>query len=454
MSVNSGFTQKNLPLALIRFAVPGVITIWMAELYNMVDTFFVGLYAGASHRGASAIGALGIAFPVQRLIIALSLMIGVGSATAVSRAMGEKNNKNISANIGASITLGFLILALIPAVFYLFSSGILNMLGARGEIFDQARSYLDLIVLGTFFLGFTNIFGYQMTALGHPGITLMATSIGAIMNIAVDYFLVGKYGMGVRGAALATLFSQLCALLYTMYKVHAYRRLHGFSLKPVCDRRLMQIILAVGFATFIVEISDAVLIAALNNILLPVGGNDAVIIVGAITRVSMFMYIMIIGVSAGMQPLAAYSYGAGDYPRVRKIVGITSLMVLCSSSLLWGAVLLFANRIIGSFMKNPEILEQTVSVFRLTIIIFPVISLYYVCIYYCQAVGKARLGFFLSIYRQLLLFIPMVFLLTREFGMRGAWLTYPITDFLAALTGAYFLRKSMRELEAKDKKAL
>lgn len=449
MSLNSGFTQKNIPLALIRFAVPGVITILMAELYNMVDTFFVGFYAGASHQGASAIGALGIAFPVQRLIIALSLMIGVGSATAVSRALGEKNNKNISANIGASLSLGFVVLALVPLFFYLFSAQILNMLGARGEILKQSKSYLDIIVAGTFFLGFTNIFGYQMTALGHPGITLIATSIGALTNIAADYLLVGKYGMGVRGAAAATLFSQFCALLYTLYKVRIYRRLHGFLLKPVCNLRLMRIILAVGFATFIVEISDAVLIAALNNILLPVGGNDAVIIIGVITRVSMFMYIMIIGISAGMQPLAAYSYGAGDYPRVKKIVKITSLMVLLSSALLWATFLLFTGQIIGSFMKNPELLEETVSVFRFTIMIFPVISFYYVCIYYCQSVGKAGLGFFLSVYRQLLLFIPLLYILSKIFGMQGAWMTYPVTDFLAALSGSYFLWKNMRGLEEK-----
>lgn len=440
--VSSIFTQENIYQSLIHFAVPGVITILMAELYNMVDTFFVGRYAGSE-----AIGAMGIAFPVQRLIIALSLMIGVGTATAVSRALGEKNPDKMRENIGASITLGLFVLSLVPIVLYLFPQSILTLLGARGEIYFQSKAYLDIVVLGSLFLGFTNIFGYELTALGHPKITLIATSIGTLINVAVDYVLVGIFDMGVQGAALATVLSQLIAFLFTLSNINYYRRIHKFTLKPKIDSPIMRNILAIGFATFIVEISDAVLIASLNNILLSIGGNEAVIIVGAITRVSMFMYITIIGIGSGMQPLAAYSYGARDFDRLKKIVRATSRLVLGSSILLWGLIMIFTEAIIGSFMKDPELLTKTVSIFRFTIVIFPIIAMYYVCIYYCQSIGQATLSFFLSIYRQLLLFIPIVILLTRWLGMKGAWLTYPVTDAIAAVTGLYFMKRSMRGLE-------
>lgn len=439
MEKQSVFTQKNIYGAVIRFAVPGVITILMAELYNMVDTFFVGRYVGAT-----AIGALSIAFPVQRMIIALSLMIGVGTATAISRALGEDNREKLVGNIGNSIALGWIVLATVPLMLYLFPEAILRGLGARGEIFEMAKDYVHIVVLGSFFLGFTNIFGYEMTALGYPRVTLVATSLGTAVNVIVDFILVGQLDRGVEGAAIATVVSQGIALLYTLVQMNRYRKIYHFHWRPMTDRRAMANILAIGFATFIVEISDAVLIASLNNILLPIGGNDAVIIVGAITRVSMFMYITIIGISAGMQPLASYSYGAEDYGRLRRIVIVTCQLVIGSSLLLWGGIMLFTDVIIGSFMKEVWLLQETVSVFRLTIVIFPVISLYYVCIYYCQAVGKARLGFFLSVYRQLLLFIPAVFLMTRFFGVRGAWLTYPLTDLISAVTGTYFLVKNIR----------
>lgn len=441
MDRESVFTQENIYQAVMKFAVPGVITILMAELYNMVDTFFVGRYAGSA-----AIGAMSIAFPIQRLIIALSLMIGVGTATAVSRAMGEKNWTKLRGTIGTSIFLGLVILSLVPLIYYLSPHWILQVLGARQEILSLSATYVNIIVFGSLFLGFTNIFGYEMTALGNPKITLIATSIGTLINIVVDYLLVGMLSMGVEGAAIATLGSQFIAFCYTLYKIVQYKGKMGFSLRPTFSRKYSWEILSIGFATFIVEISDAVLIGSLNNILLPIGGNQAVIIVGAITRVSMFMYITIIGISAGMQPLAAYSYGAEDYPRLRKIVKVTSLLVLGSSILLWGFILIFTHGIIGSFLKEEHLLKETVRVFRFTIIIFPVISLYYVCIYYCQSIGKARLGLFLSIYRQLLLFIPMVLLLTRVWGIFGAWLTYPLTDMISAVTGAYFLIRSMKAL--------
>ena len=435
------FTDNRIYSSLLKFAIPGVITILMSELYNMVDTFFVGKYTGSA-----AIGAMGVAFPIQRTIIALSLMIGVGTATAVSRAYGENNRQKILDNIGSSISLGLTLLSLFTIISLIFCEQILSLLGARNEILSLSKAYINIVVLGSLLLGFTNIFGYELTALGHPRITLIATGIGTLINIILDYILVAKFYMGVEGAAIATLFSQFVAFVFTIISMQYYKKKHGISLKPCIKLPYMYTILSVGFATFIIEISDAVLIAALNNILLPIGKDEAIVIVSAITRVSMFMYITIIGVGAGMQPLAAFSYGAKDYNRLKKIVKASSNLTMISSGLLWAFIMIFTHNIIGSFMKDPELLKKTVAIFRYTIIIFPVISLYYICIYYCQSIAKAKLSFWLSIYRQLLLFIPMLIVLSRLFGMKGVWTTYPLTDLIAAVTGIYFLRKNMTAL--------
>lgn len=446
MKQNDIFTQKNIHHSILKFSIPAIITILMAELYNMVDTFFVGRYTGEY-----AIGALSIAFPIQRMIIAISLMIGVGTATAISHALGERDFQKMKENIDSSIGLGLLIHTLFPILVYLFLEQILTGLGARNEIFALSKNYIQIVVLGSLFLGFTNIFGYEITALGDPKITLIATSIGALINIAVDYILVAKFHMGVEGAAIATLFSQFIAFCYSLLKINQYRKNYEFSLKPKIHPHYAKNILAIGFATFIVEISDAVLIATLNNVLLPIGGDHAIIIVGAITRVSMFMYITIIGISSGMQPLASYSHGAGDYERLDKIVVITCKLVVGSSFLLWLFIMLFTPQIIGSFMKEAHLLSQTVEIFRLTIIVFPSISLYYVCIYYCQSIGNARLGFLLSIYRQILLFLPILFVLTNYMGIIGAWITYPVSDVISAITGIYYLIKNLKILKSSTK---
>lgn len=440
------FTQKNIYNSILRFSIPAIITILMAELYNMVDTFFVGRYTGEY-----AIGALSIAFPIQRMIIAMSLMIGVGTATAISHSLGERNFDKMKQNINTSIGLGLIIHTAFPILVFLFFDQILTGLGARNEIFALSKSYIQIVVFGSLFLGFTNIFGYEITAMGEPKVTLIATSIGASINIIIDYILVAKLYMGVEGAAIATLFSQFVACSYSILKMNQYRKNYEFSLRPKIKFAHMKNILAIGFATFIVEISDAVLIATLNNVLLPIGGDHAIIIVGAITRVSMFMYITIIGISSGMQPLASYSHGAKDYERLDKIVVITCKLVTGSSFLLWLFVMIFTHQIIGSFMKEAHLLSQTVDIFRLTIIVFPTISLYYVCIYYCQSIGNAKLGFFLSIYRQILLFLPILFILTNYMGIMGAWITYPVTDVISAITGTYYLVKNLRGLKTSMK---
>jgi len=427
---------------LMKFAIPGVITILVAELYNMVDTFFVGRYVGAN-----AVGALGIAFPIQRLMIATSLMVGVGASTSVARALGEKSYKKVSTSINNAMTLGLMIAVILPIITFCFRSSLFATLGASLVMLPLVNEYVSIILLGSLFLIFTNIFGYCIIALGNPKVTVIALSIGAVVNIIVDYILVGILNMGVRGAAIATVLSQGLGFAYALWMMSLYGREMKIKFKLAFDMPIWRGILSIGFATFIVEISDAIVIALLNNLLLPFGGDMAIIIVGAITRVSMFMYITVIGISSGMQPLAAYSYGAKDTVKLKKVVAATIKLASVTSIVIWGTMMIFANNIFGSFIKETQILQEAVKAFRITIVVFPIISIYYVSIYYNQAINKAKVSFFLSIYRQLLLFIPIVIILVIKMGVIGAWITYPITDIISAVTGVIFIKKGLGSLK-------
>lgn len=432
------FAEKNILTLLMKFAIPGVITILVAELYNMVDTFFLGMYVGPN-----AVGALGIAFPIQRLFIAVALMIGVGASTSVARALGEKNYKKVNESIGNAITLGLIVLTLLPMLIFLFRKQIFYGLGASDIIFPLVEEYINIILLGTLFLGLTNILGYCIISLGDPKVTVMALSIGALTNIVVDFILVARLGMGVKGAAIATFLSQIVGFAYASFKMWSYGKDIGLKIKPYFNMGVWGAILSIGFATFIVEISDAIVIALLNNMLLPYGGDTAVIIIGAITKISMFMYITVIGISAGMQPIASYNYGAGDYKKLKEVVSMTIKLASITCIALWAFMMIFANQIFGSFIKEADILTETVKAFRITVMIFPIISIYYVSIYYNQAINRAKVSFFLSIYRQLLLFIPIVIVLIKTMGTMGAWMTYPITDVISAITGMIFIKKAL-----------
>jgi putative MATE family efflux protein len=442
-------TEKNVTKALIGFAIPGIITVLLSELYNMVDTFFVGRYVDAN-----AIGALSIAFPLQRLFIALSLLIGVGTSTYIATSLGEKDFIKLKKGLSSAISIGVLTFSLLPILVICFRKNLIIKLGASSEIYPLADEYIKIVLLGSIFLGFINILGYGMAAMGKPKVTFVSTSIGAAVNIILDYITVVILNMGIKGAAISTVISQILGFSYALYKILKLCTEFKLKISFSINASVCKPIVAVGFSSFIVEISDAVIIWLLNKRLMPIGGDTAVIIVGAITRISMLLYITMLGISAGMQPLAAYAYGEGNYPRLKKILKKTVVLASVTSVVLWAGMMIFTKEIIGSFLKDRLILEKAVKAFRTTIIIFPSISIYYVAIYYYQALSQPKISFFLSIYRQLLLFIPVLLIMTKILGVLGAWITYPITDLISAVTGILYLVKSKNILQKQsDKKA-
>ena len=431
------FKSKNTDKLLIKFAVPTMVSLLVIELYNMVDTIYVG-----RNLGSTAIGALAIAFPVQRLISALGLLIAVGSYTAVSRYLGEKNYKDLRAVVKNSIALTILIMSIITSLLYIFLNPIIMGLGASYNIFPYAKDYIGVVILGGMFQSLAIVMCYIMTALGNPRRTLKATGLGALLNIVLDYMLVVHYPLGVKGAAISTVLSQLVSFLYAWYKFHYVKRdldLHlGFSL----NYNISSEILLVGFSTFVIEISDAVVAVLLNNLLLSYGGDKALIIIGVTTRISMFLFITVIGISSSMQPIAAFNYGADNYNRVKKVVKKSMEYVTVFSALVWLVMMIFPQYIIGFFMADSELLMDTVRILRIIISIFPVVGVYYVAIYFYQAIGEGRASFLLSIYRQIVVFIPLMFMMAKLMGLIGIWLSFPISDIIACLTGIYYIRRA------------
>lgn len=440
------FSKEKVEKALLKFAVPAMISLLVMELYNMVDTFFVGLVIGPK-----AIGALTIAFPVQRLMSSLGMMIAVGASTAVARSLGKKDYDNLKSVILNAINITIVIMVVLTLIISIFKKDMITgLLGASQSIYPYAEKYISIVVLGGLFQALTLVICYIMTSLGYTNITLKATSVGAILNVIIDYFLVMHLNFGVAGAAIATVVSQTVALVYAIYKLNKVKKKIGLNLKLNFELKLdiLKPILAVGFSTFIIEISDAVVAVILNNILSIYGGDKALIIVGVTTKISMFLFITVIGISSAMQPIAAFNYGAKDLVRVKEVVVKTIVAVTGATLILWAVMLIFANPIIGLFLKDTSLLVETVKAFRIIISLFPTIGIYYVSIYYYQSMGKARTSLILSVYRQMIIFIPLLFILVGKFNIMGAWIAYPISDLISAITGVIYVRVALKE---KDK---
>ena len=309
------FEQESVGKLLLKFSIPAVIALLVNELYNMVDTLFVGRVIGGN-----AIGALVVVFPIQRIIAAISMMLAIGSSTFVARKNGEGDYEGIANVVKNGVTLVVTIMVPLSILIFIFKDNILTMLGASDNILPYAHDYLSIIIFGSFFLCMTTVMGYIMMALGNRKVTLASTSLGAILNIIIDYILVLKLSYGVKGAAVATVVSQVAGFLYGYSKFRKIKKelnlSSGFSFK----NEIAIGIITVGFSAFIVEAEDGILLAILNNLLLNHVGDTGVIILGIISKVSMFMFITMLGIGAAMQPIAAYNLGAKNYKRLKKVI--------------------------------------------------------------------------------------------------------------------------------------
>lgn len=442
MDTKSIYSENNIIKALLHFAIPGILSILIAELYNMVDTFFVGKYVGAN-----SIGALSVVFPLQRLVIAISICLGIGVSNLISRKLGEKRSKEITKYTTAVTGLTLIIIFLVTTISLLFIKDICMFLGARDEILIYSVGYLRIVMFGSVFLAFTTVFGYMNIAYGNMKVMLFSSSIGAFINIVIDFVLVKHFNMGVEGAAIATVFSQIISFVFAFFYIKKLQRENGFSLIPRFDIKISCNILAIGFSSFIIEFSDAILISVLNHLLLPVGGNDAIILVGVVTKVSMFMFVAMIGVSSSIQPLISYNYGAKNFFKMKKIIKTGFVLVFSLSTIIWIFMIYNVKFVINLFLKDERLLEIATKSFKYVILVFPILSFYYICIYFFQSIGKERYNFLLSIYRETLLYIPIVIIMVGEFGVLGAWISYPIVDAISAVTGFILLFRTLRKIE-------
>ncbi|WIV11921.1 MATE family efflux transporter [Proteiniborus sp. MB09-C3] len=450
---DEAFSKEKVSKLLFKFSVPAIVSLLVAELYNMVDTIFVG-----REIGANAIGALVVVFPIQRIIAAVGMLLAIGTSTSVARSNGEKDYDNLRLYIRNALSLAMVLTFLLIISIFIFKEKLLVFLGASSVVLPYANDYLSIILMGSIFQCFTVVIGYILMSLGNRRVLLTSNFIGATTNIIVDYILVVSFNLGVKGAAIATVASQILAFTYMLYNFVKANKVLKIKIGFNINRKIAKSIIMIGFAAFIIEAEDGLALAVLNNLLLNNVGDIGVIVSGVISKVFMFMFITIIGISSAMQPIAAYNSGAGEYTRLRKVIRESIIVAFITSIILWAGALIFAKQIISVFVKDKHIIAESVKAFRIMISVFPIISLYYVSIYYFQAIGKAKTSFLLSIYRQLLLFIPLsvLFVGVLKLGAIGAWISYPISDIISTITSYFLIRRERvrinKKVEEKKKK--
>ena len=451
MSNNKLFGEEKIIKLLLRFSIPIIFSYLITELYNMVDTIFVGREVGTS-----GIAALVLVFPIQRIIFALGTMVAVGTSTSFSRCNGRKDIEGSKKVLKNGFSLSYSIMILLTITVLLLGDRILIILGSSQNILPLAKDYLYYIIFGSVFLSMTLFISSIMIALGNTKMSIVSTSIGAITNIIIDFILVTKLGMGVQGAAIATAVSQVVGFTYAYYNYRKIMKEYNMDLGFEIDKKIAMPIITVGIAAFVIEAEDGILMVVLNNLLASTIGDSGIVILGIISKVYMFLFISMLGIAAAMQPIVAYNAGAKNYKRIKGVMYQTTKFALITSTILWATMMIFAPQLIGIFVTDTAIIAESVIAFRIMIAVFPIVSIYYVSIYYFQALGKAKTSLLVSVLRQLIIMIPVSIIMVKVFnlGALGVWISYPISDILSSVASYMLIRSEGIELNIAVRKQI
>jgi len=436
-SLQDRLSKAAVPRLLLSFAGPAVIGLLCQALYNIVDRIFVGQFVGPE-----GLAALTMAFPVMLLMFGFSLLFGSGSATLISKYMGESNFEK------AEKTLGSMFASLIIfAVFFviaglLFLEPLLILLGAKGSLLEQSIAYLRIIMMASpFIMGFA--LDYTIRGEGNPKFPAMVIIISSVINIILDFIMIKVLGMGISGAALATAISESIAgfLLISYYlSGKSVIKLHLKNIR--LQKSFLLPILSLGFAPFIMDAASSIQNMVANKMLITYGGEYGVAAMGIVFAVNMICLLVALGIGDGMQPIISFNHGAKATHRVNKTLIYAIFFVEIIAVLVLILVEVFPNIISGFFVNNnPDLSAVAVIALRIFAISIPFFSFQIIGVRYFQAIHQRRLATISAILRQLVIFIPAIYLMGKLFGLNGIWISFPISDFFAAMITVFMIKR-------------
>ena len=431
---------------LMKFSIPAIVGMLVNALYNIVDRIFIGRGVGGV-----AIGGLYLGMPIMLIIMAFGMLVGIGGNTLVSIKLGQNKENEANQIASNSLTLLVLIGVGLSVLGLIFLNPMLKLFGASASNIGYATDYLKIILIGAPF----NVIGFGMNNFirgeGNPKIAMFTMLIGAFSNIILDYIFIFPFNMGVQGAALATIISQLISTTWVLYYFYSKKSVLSIKRKYMkLQSLLVKKIVLNGFAPFSMQIAASMVTALYNTNLQAFGGDLATSSMGVINSVSMMVLMPVFGINQGSQPIMGYNYGATKYSRVKKTVIYASLAATLVTTLGFLIVQFFPSQIITLFVGkdgSKELLDIAVPGIRILLSMFPIIGFQIVSTSYFQATGRPKYAMFLSMSRQVLILIPALLILPQIFGLTGVWMSGALADLLSSIITAVLIINSVRQLK-------
>ena len=413
---------------LIRYAVPAMIAMLASSLYNIVDRAFIGHGVGSM-----ALSGLAVTFPLMNLSAALGSMVGVGSGTMISLKLGQKDHKSAQMLLGNSVTMNVLIGVIFGVLSLIFINPILRVFGATDVTIGYAREYMVIILAGNAFTHLYLGINCILRSAGHPN-KAMAATIGTVMlNTLLDYLFIMVFHWGIKGAAIATVISQVLAFAWQCFQLSDQSEL--IHLKRGTYRLrgdLVKNIITIGLSPCL---------------MLKYGSDVAIGAYSIVNSIGFLIVMMVMGFNQAMQPIAGYNYGARQFDRVLKVLYLTMFFGTCVTTLGFAIAEFLPGACIRIFTNDPELTEIARTGMRLVFLVFPLVGSQMVTGNFFQSIGMPGKSILMSLSRQLLLLIPFLIILPRYYGINGIWYSMPASDFLSVILGFALLIPQIKKLK-------
>lgn len=424
------------------YSLPAVVGMIVMSLYNVIDRIFIGRGVGPD-----AISGLAITFPVMNLATALGVLVGAGASARVSILLGRRDRHGASLVLGNSLVLIILNATIYISIFGIFIDPILRAFGASDATLPYARDFILYLLPGLLMTNLAFSFNNIMRASGYPRRAMLTMMLGAGINIALAPIFIFVFGMGIKGAAIATDIAMTASAAFVM--VHFFRRdvtLH--FVKGIYRLRLAVVmsIVAIGAAPALVNAAACFINVLINNSLYTYGGDMAVGAAGIFSTYTSLLVTVVLGICQGMQPIIGYNYGAGHYSRLRRTFWLAAGVstVICAGGEI--VAMIFPSAIATAFTSDDTMISLTSTALTTAMLVFGVVGFQIVSTTFFQSIGCAGKSIFLSLTRQVIFLIPLLMILPSQFGLKGVWMSFPSSDALATLVTAAMIIWQLRQI--------
>lgn len=440
---------QSIRSLLLKYALPGIIAMTASSLYNMVDSIFIGHGVGAM-----ALSGLTVAKPFMDICAAFGTLVGVGASSLVAIKLGEKDYRSANDVLANVILLNVLLGALVMAVGLYWLDPILYAFGASDVTIAYAREYMEIILWGNILTHIYYGLNSMLRSIGHPKIAMYATILAVVVNIILDPIFIFVLDMGVRGAALATMISQLVSVIIELViflnpKEVIYFHRGIWRLKRDITMRA----LGIGTAPFLMHLAACFVVIVLNNQLKRYGGDMAIATFGITNRFMFFFSMIVMGLNQGMQPIVGYNYGAKLFDRMVRALKLTAMCATCVMGVLWLFGLIWPEGFIRLFTHDELLIAQSIAPARVMLCTMVMVGFPMVVGNFYTSIGMSGKAIFLSLTRQVIflipciLFMPLLFQALDFTPIWGVWWSLPICDALAAVLAAIILNRDMRKFK-------